>query len=238
MRKAFEAIKTMLAKTDWMDCKWEKDEIDFDLVELKDFWFLGSNGRRIPIKYPTSTAALVIPINTVTVLAFLLFITNQPNFFQQWVLFPVKKYPADCYMSPFTSAENEFSTISGKGLTRYTSGWDKQKKMADKDELYKIWTSDAREHYPDVELRDIVDKFKVFESFSQEGFIGFHLVPVVWPRENQGPRPDDALFENRGGLASYVQNNNSFINGVFAPQDHRKSNFEQDEEESSTSEGN
>jgi hypothetical protein len=110
--------------------------------------------------------------------------------------------------------------------------------MADKDELYKIWTSDAREHYPDVELRDIDDKFKVFESFSQEGFIGFHLVPVVWPRENQGPRPDDALFENRGGLASYVQNNNSFINGVFAPRDHRKSNFEQDEEESSTSEGN
>ena len=175
----------MLAKTQWLKFIGGKDEID--LEELKDFWFL-CNGRTIPIKYPTSTAALVIPINTVTVLAFLLFINNQHNFFQQWVLFPVKKYPADCYMSPFTSAENAFSTISGKGLTKYTSGWDKQKKMADKDELYKIWTSDAREHYPDVELRDIVDKFKVFESFSQEGFIGFHLVPVVWPREKRESR--------------------------------------------------
>jgi hypothetical protein len=224
----------MLASTNWLDYKGEKDLID--LEELEDFLFL-CNGRTIPIKYPTSTAALVIPINTVTVLAFLLFIHNQQNFFQQWVLFPVRKYPVDCYMSPFTSAENVFTTIPGKRLTKYTSGWDEQKKIADINELYEIWTRDSREHYSFVELADIVEKFKVFESFCQEGFIGFHLVRFVWPRGDLGPQPDDALFENRGGLASYVKDN-SFINGIFVPRDHKKSNSDQVEEESGTSQGN
>jgi hypothetical protein len=66
----------------------------------------------------------------VTVLAFLLFIQNQPKFFELWVLFPVRKYPLG-YMSPFTSAEKVFTTIPGVGLKKYTSGWNEQRKNAD-----------------------------------------------------------------------------------------------------------
>jgi hypothetical protein len=65
----------------------------------------------------------------------------------------------------------------------------------------------------------------------QGGVICFHLVPVVWPRVDQEPKADDAWFKNRGGLASYVKEN-SFINGIFVPREHEKSNSDQDEDAS------
>jgi hypothetical protein len=69
---------------------------------------------------------------------------------------------------------------------------------------YGVVTPDSREYSFNIELKDIVDKFAVFEYFCRKGFIRFQVVPVARPRVGQEPKGDDALFDNRGGCVSYA----------------------------------
>jgi len=137
--------------------------IEFE--EMEGFCFLYKDDL-IPIRYPTTTAALVVPMNTVTVLAFLLFIQNQQNFFERWFLFPVRSNPVD-YMKPFTLMEKE---VEADNLPKYNPGWKQQMKFrkADLNELQNIWTDDSREH-GFKGFQTIDDQFAVFESFCEKG---------------------------------------------------------------------
>jgi hypothetical protein len=141
----------------------EMGSIEFE--EVEGFRFLYKDNL-IPIRYPTTTAALVVPMNTVTVLAFLLFIQNQQNFFKRWVLFPVRSYPVD-YIKPFTLMEKE---VEADNLPKYNPGWEQKMKFhkADLNELQNIWTDDSREH-GFKGFQTIDDQFTVFESFCEKG---------------------------------------------------------------------
>ncbi len=234
LKFTFIAIKTWLDSTHWT--KTRRTEF----FEVENFRFM-YKGKKIPIRYPKNTAALVVPMSTVTVLAFLLFLQDLENarvvdFFEKWVLFPVRSYPIH-YMQPFTLMEEKFRADK---LPRYKPGWEQQMKVrrANSDELQSIWTNDCKQ-YGWKGYQTIQDQFAVFESFCDNGFIGFHLVPVAKPRSGAEPKEDDALFENRGGITSYAfDKNNPFRDrGVFVP--HQSSNVREhsDKESSSSEEG-